>query len=393
MKFPYNVCHLTNEEKDVFNKYFQDEGKYVFEGIWYRSQDSLNKNVSGYIDESTKRRRMVHYRHTFREVNNSLVMVSSYLYLSVRLPMDEYENYLKKIKEALNDKEYVLNDNYYQKDNLIVEIKEWENHPKDEKVNNYKTMDIIIKSDNLDNTEEYFKQVWDLHEKGIRKKEGRENPTYVKSLKEIEEFLPAQVELGCGPSIEAGIEPLYSLHEIYKVQNHDTGKFYFADADDLVLQVILKEENKYQEFARIIVECLKAKPTKFHEVLKKMYDKGLLVGTLFNNNFDHLVSRMGIDEQLLRVYQMDQYFPKVNFDKRAKSIISIGSHADRRKILKQARENNLKVIFVDPEGFYNDNSFSEYLIDGVKTEDFVLKIKANDFASMVENELLRENSR
>jgi hypothetical protein len=42
-------------------------------------------------------------------------------------------------------------------------------------------------------------------------------------------------------------------------------------------------------------------------------------------------------------------------------------------VQKQAREQGLKVIFIDPEGFYNQNGFEPYLLEEPKTGDLILK--------------------
>ena len=203
------------------------------------------------------------------------------------------------------------------------------------------------------------------------------------SFDEITKYLPAQVELGCGPSIEAGIMPLYYLHEIYKVQRHSDGKFYFGEEDDLVQQIITRDNKKFDEFYKIIVNCIKAEPTIFHKKIKEMYNKQLLVGDLLNNNFDHICERIGIKERILRVYNIENYFPIINFDSKAKALICIGTHADRRGVQKQARKKGLKIIYIDPEGFETINGFEHYPIEGAKDEDLILKMSASDFANII----------
>ena len=199
------------------------------------------------------------------------------------------------------------------------------------------------------------------------------------------------VELGCGPSIEAGVMPLYKLHEIYKVQRHSDGKFYFGTSDTLIKQIIEKDNVKFDEFYEIIAECIKAKPTNFHYNLKKMYDKKLFTMNLFNNNFDRLCKRIGINENVLRVYNIENYFPKVIFDKDIKALLCIGTHADRRLIQRQARNQGLKIIYVDPEGFNTDNEFFKYEIEGAKDEDYILKMTASEFSQVLENILNEED--
>lgn len=391
MKFPYKICKLTNNEVNIFNKYFATKGEFVFEGIWFRSQEEVNKNVSGYIDNTTRNRRTIHYNHVFYVKDNYLMVKSSYIYLSIRLNNNEYDKYLNDIINTLENNNYIKNNNIYIKDNLNIMINKYDKHPYDEIIDNYKTVDIIVKSDNLNNTDKLFNQVWNLQVKGIRERDTRGNPKYINDFNELKEYFPMAVELGCGPSIEAGIMPLYKLHEIYKVQRHNDGKFYFGTSDTLIKQIIEKDNVKFDEFYEIIAECIKAKPTNFHYNLKKMYDKKLFTMNLFNNNFDRLCKRIGINENILRVYNIENYFPKVIFNKDIKALICIGTHADRRFIQRQARNQGLKIIYVDPEGFNTDNEFFKYEIEGAKDEDYILKMTASEFSQVLENILNEED--
>lgn len=391
MKFPYKICKLTNNEVNIFNKYFATKGEFIFEGIWFRSQEEVNKNVSGYIDNTTRNRRTIHYNHVFYIKDNYLMVKSSYIYLSIRLNNNEYDKYLNDIINTLENNNYIKNNNIYIKDNLNIMINKYDKHPYDEIIDNYKTVDIIVKSDNLNNTDKLFNQVWNLQVKGIRERDTRGNPKYINDFNELKEYFPMAVELGCGPSIEAGVMPLYKLHEIYKVQRHSDGKFYFGTSDTLIKQIIEKDNVKFDEFYEIIAECIKAKPTNFHYNLKKMYDKKLFTMNLFNNNFDRLCKRIGINETILRVYNIENYFPKVIFDKDIKALLCIGTHADRRFIQRQARNQGLKIIYVDPEGFNTDNEFFKYEIEGAKDEDYILKMTASEFSQVLENILNEED--
>lgn len=391
MKFPYKICKLTNNEVNIFNKYFATKDEFVFEGIWFRSQEEVNKNVSGYINNTTRNRRTIHYNHVFYVKDNYLMVKSSYIYLSIRLNNNEYDKYLNDIINTLENNNYIKNNNIYIKDNLNIMINKYDKHPYDEIIDNYKTVDIVVKSDNLNNTDKLFNQVWNLQVKGIRERDTRGNPKYINDFNELKEYFPMAVELGCGPSIEAGVMPLYKLHEIYKVQRHSDGKFYFGTSDTLIKQIIEKDNVKFDEFYEIVAECIKAKPTNFHYNLKKMYDKKLFTMNLFNNNFDRLCKRIGINENILRVYNIENYFPKVIFDKDVKALLCIGTHADRRFIQRQARNQELKIIYVDPEGFNTDNEFFKYEIEGAKDEDYILKMTASEFSQVLENILNEED--
>lgn len=385
MKLPFIICELTENEIDIFEKYFAVNGEFNFEGVWFRSQKEINKKSSGWQNEFDERRRVVQFYDTYKIINNNLAITSSYLFVSERLPKNEMRKYLEKNFVDLESKT-IKKDNKYFFGDLEIEINKYDVHPNDKYIEDYETIDIIIKTKGKE-TEDLYNRLWDLSVKGIREKDTRETPTYIDDISEIKKYLPAQVEMGCGPSIEAGIPPLHFLHEAYKVQKHVDGTFYFGEEDDLIYQVINDPLKKYSEFSYMIEKCIKAKTTDFQRVLKKMYDKNIFVGKLLNNNFDRLSARVGIEEEILRVYDINTYFPKIKFDPKARSLICIGTHADRRKVQKQAREQGLKIIYVDCEGFYKDNIFEEYLVEGPKNEDIILKVTATEFAEMIEDEL------
>ncbi|MGE5456609.1 MAG: hypothetical protein ACM3O4_05885 [Ignavibacteriales bacterium] len=387
MKFPYVVCELNKNEIEAFEKYYQKNGKFDFEGVWFRDQREVNKQNSGWKNESDNRRKVIHFYDTYKIINNNLVISDSYLYVSERLPISEMNRYLSKIVNELENN-YSKKDDTYYKDDLEITINKYDKHPIDENyIDNYETVDITIKTKN-NNCDHLYDKLWKLSVKGVREKDKRGNPTYINDITGLKEYLPAQIELGCGPSIEAGIPPLYFLHEVYKVQRHEDGSFYFGDSDDLIYQVINDTPKRFKLFSNMIMQCLKAKPTCFHETIKNMYQKELFIGRLLNNNFDRLPSRIGIEEKILRIYNIETYFPTIEFDERAKSLICIGTHADRRRVQKQAREKGLKIIYVDCEGFYNNGQFENYLIEGAQENDLILKITATEFAKLLGEKFL-----
>src|SRR6185295_13936510 len=96
--------------------------------------------------------------------------------------------------------------------------------------------------------------------------------------------LPAQVELGCGPSIEAGIPHLSTLHRIYGVSRADYS-FVFRAADDGLLTLFRDPEAKYREMTDIYRACLVADETPFYRRLVDLWRRGFLVGPVITNNF------------------------------------------------------------------------------------------------------------
>jgi len=370
---------LNLQDAETFKNYFLENGEYSFEGCWLRDQRKENAARSGYINETTKRRRFIHFYNTYNLLEENgecfLNLKNFYIYVTNTLPKKEVDEYLNKILEVLKTQNFEKTSNTtFLKNEFEVVINLYENHPQNTSSfpKDYLSCDIVLHNKGYE-YKEIQERMWDLSRKNYRQPDKRENPKYVYSAKEILEFLPAQIEMGCGPSIDAGIPPLHEMHETYRVQNHITGKFYFSSEDTLILDV-LKEPNKmFKKFSQTLLKCIRAEHTKGYLDFKKLYDKGLFKGIVYNNNFDRLVKRLDIPEQIIRTYSFDTVIPTAKFDKDVKSLICIGCHADRRKVEKQAREQNLKIIFIDPEGFYTEDGFDEYLIEGPKNEDIIYK--------------------
>lgn len=388
--FPLKVLEISKEQKERFNKYFvEEDGKFMFEGMWLRDQREKNKNQSGWeSDEKTKRRRYVHFVDHYTVLTEGqkeyLAVADAYLCVSNTLPSNELEIYANKIYEALKKNGFVETEKgLYKRENLLIEFKYFDNHPKNKEGNvsfpeGYCSLDIFVYSEGNE-FESHYDRMWEHSTKMFRIPDKRENPLYATDVKLIEKYLPAQVEMGCGPSIEVGIPPLHGMHETYKVQNHLTHKFYFADMDYLIFQIIENPLEMYKRFSRVPILCLTSEHSDAYLKFKKYYDKGLFVGTVYNNNFDRLVKRLGIPEFILRIYDKKRYLPKIDFDPKAKSLICFGSHADRRMVQKQAREKGLQIIFVDPEGFDTPNGFDSYPIEGPKDGDIIFKMPFSEF--------------
>ena len=371
------VAKLNKREKRIFENYFMENGEFVFEGCWLRNQRPENAKRSGYVDETTQRRRYIHFYSIYNTIEDKgcwLNLKNYYLYVTNTLPKEEINSYLSKILNALSDNGYIQNDNIYTKDDMEIIINTYDNHPKNNSPfpENYISCDIVIHNIGY-NYQEHQDRMWKLSTKMYRMPDKRENPTYIKDVKELINYLPAQIEMGCGPSIAAGIPPLYEMHETYKVQNHITGCFYFSEQDTLILDVINNPEKMYSKFTQTVLKCIRAKQTKGYKTFNKLYKAGLFKGTVYNNNFDRLVKRFDIPEIILRVYDLDCYLTPFEADKDVKSLLCLGCHADRRQIQRQARAQGLKVIYIDPEGFYSKEGFEPYPIEGPKTSDLIWK--------------------
>ena len=311
------------------------------------------------------------------------------MYVTNTLPNNEIKNYLNKILNKLDKHSFTKTGNIYSKDNMEVIIERYKNHPRnvEQFPENYSSVDIVIRSKDYDYTE-IQNRMWRLTKKMFRIPETRQSPTYTNDVNDIIKYLPAQVEMGCGPSISANIPPLYDMHETYKVQNHITKKFYFSEDDDLFCSIIENPEQMYTKFSKVPYKCISAELTEGYKNFGELYKKGYFKGIVYNNNFDRLVKRMDIPENILRIYDLDSYIADCTFENDVKSLICMGCHADRRKVESQARADGLKVIFIDPEGFYENDGFVPYPIEGPKDGDIIWKTTFENAMNELKNKLL-----
>ena len=380
MKSRFIIKELDSKQAEIFDNYFLENGKFCFEGCWLRNQRPENAKKSGFIDETTRRRRYVHFYDTYideiKDGRHYLALADYYLYVTNTLPVEEIKAYEDKIYEALRIGNFKkIDEELYSRDETEVIIKKYKNHPRNTESfpENYESLDIVVRSSNFD-YDAIQDRMWKLSKKMYRMPDKRENPTYTKDVKDILKYLPAQVEMGCGPSIGAKIPPLHEMHETYKVQNHISGKFYFADQDDLLYNVISNEPKMRQKFAEVPVKCISAELTEGYKDFGDIYKKGYFKGIVFNNNFDRIVKRMDIPEKILRIYDINQYIADVSFEDDVKSLICMGCHADRRQVERQARAKGLKIIFIDPEGYETKDGFEQYLVEGPKDDDIIVNL-------------------
>lgn len=216
----------------------------------------------------------------------------------------------------------------------------------------------------------------------MRVKEQRGTPEYADDLAGLLEHLPFVVEAGCGTSIEAGVPPLHWLHEVYRVTAR-TGNdltqgyaFTMAPAQDVLVKEVLTDTGrKVDDMVAMFRHLLEAEPTEAHLLLKAMYDGGHAVGPVATHNFDRLFARAGLDEAFMRRY--DQKTPPMDYPAEARALLVIGLHADRRDVQRRARERGLRVFYVDTEGVTENGTRQEYLIEGAREGDVIVRSEAN----------------
>jgi hypothetical protein len=225
-----------------------------------------------------------------------------------------------------------------------------------------------------------------FYDVGLRRVLPRGKPRLIEP-EEIADYLPAQLELGCGPSIEAGIPHLSNLHRIYGV-SHSDYRFVYRVEHDAVIQILASPEAKYREMTDMYRACMVAGETDFYRAISDLSRRGMLVGPVITNNFDCQCADLGLPEISLRRYDWEPYYPTISHDPRARSLLVVGVHADRRLVQMRARERGLKVVFVDPEEYVSpDGTKIHYPVEAPQDEDLFVRATAHDAFTRVHRAL------
>lgn len=391
MFLPYAVIEqLTPEQVATWEQHFAGTGheraRNIEEGIWRRTQDPANAQQSGWSEDNDGRRRVVHYRYrydldwTFPVPR--LVLSDLYLFHSMTAPREETDVYLKDIHTWLGQGRWRAKPDGWSKGDLRVTLADYDDHPQDERAGRdtpagFRSVDVCFTSDGYEVPRAVRNLPWDVLAGGIRIKEQRGEPTIASDLSELANYLPFQVEVGCGTSIEAGIPPLHYLHEVYRVTARKNNALTQAHpftmsphADTLVQEMLLGADLKAAELVRMFKACFLAEPTPAHHALKALHDAGAFIGPVITHNFDVLSARAGLPEVFVRRY--DQKIPPVPLLDEAKALLVVGLHADRRAVQARARDKGMKIFFVDPEGLMENGVFKEYPIEGAQDGDVIV---------------------
>ncbi|MFJ2906232.1 MULTISPECIES: hypothetical protein [unclassified Streptomyces] len=396
MFLPHPVIEqLDDAQVATWEKHFAGAGherpRAIEEGIWRRTQDPANALQSGWTEDEHGRRRVVHYRYRY-DLDFSfpvprLVLADLYLYTSVLGPISEIDEYRDNVHAWLAEGRWrQIDDTMWAKGDLRVSVVPYGSHPQDERASRttpagFGSLDVVFVSEDFVVTRTVRQLPWNVLAGGIRIKDERGNPTYADDLSELKNFLPFQVEIGCGTSVEAGVPPLHFLHQAYRVteqiDNVTKGMHPFVlspQKDTLVREMLLDATGKADELVTMVRTSFLAEPTAAHRALKALHDAGHFVGPVLQHNFDLLAARAGLEECFVRRY--DQKIPPVPFLPEAKALLVVGLHADRRSVQRRARERDMKVFYVDTEGLEEFGTYMPYPLEGPQDGDVIVKAEA-----------------
>ena len=170
-----------------------------------------------------------------------------------------------------------------------------------------------------------------------------------------------------------------NLHRIYGVSHGDYQFVYRAEHDG-ILDVLSDPEAKYRKMTDMYRACMLAGETDFYRTIAElMRDERVLVPPVITNNFDCQCAALGLPEISLRRYDWEPYYPSIPYDPRARSLLVVGVHADRRLVQMRARAHGVRVIFIDPEPYISpDGKVIHYPVEAPQDEDLFVRATAHE---------------
>lgn len=382
------ACHMDSDRTGWHRRWT--------ESIWRRHQDEGNARLSGWRSPEDRRRRLIHFYDEYGVSGSDFVLKGTHVWMSVTLPKEEVERYECRILTGLATggwESVPVHGTWrrWRRGDLDALISIVARHEEDERRGyalppSYRTLTLTVRSRDYDTPANLEQRPfrW-FHDVGMRPMLSAGSPTEIEP-QDLAEFFPAQLELGCGPSTEAGIPHLSNLHRIYGVSRGDFS-FIFDPEDDGLLDVLDTPEEKYAEMTTIYRQCLVAEPTVFYHAIRELANRGLLVGPVITNNFDCLCAEVGLEETSLRRYDTEPYFQmmrsapgkSIEFDPRARSLLVVGVHADRRLAQLVARERGLAVLYVDPESYRDpEGRLMRYPVEAPQSGDMIVRAPAGE---------------
>jgi hypothetical protein len=398
MNFPFVVIpELSDQQLERYRRHVDSDAsgwhRRWTESIWRRHQHASNARLSGFVEGGDRKRRIVHFWDEYGVDGRAFVLRRAYLWLGITLPRADVDAYRGAIDEGLRAGGWRqggregwregLSREVWRRGDLVARIAVCTDHPEDERRGlrappGHASLDVSLVTDGTRLPDGWEERPWRVFfEVGLRRVLARGRPREV-APEALADFLPAQLELGCGPSTEAGIPHLSSLHRIYGV-SHPDYKFVFRAAHDGLLALFADPEAKYREMTDIYRACLVAPQTDFYRAAADLWRRGHLVGPVITNNFDCQAAEAGLPELSLRRYDWGPYYPTIEHDPRARSLLVVGVHADRRLVQLRARAKGLRVLFIDPEEYVSpDGARIAYPVEAPQDEDVFVRATARE---------------
>lgn len=398
MELPFSILAIdVPHAARKWQQQFVANGRKRHEGIWRRTQEPSTAENSGYKLETDARWKLVHFYDEYDLLDDDngtrLVISKPYLWWNTALPSDELEQFYAKTISAMQrggwdvqngqDRSIIATRGDLSAHLKFVPIAEAEKLAQRKLPSNYSVLDCEIYGPNMPLSAEERARPWSILSTGIRQPLRRGTPTVTTDVNILQQYTPFQLELGCGPSIEAGVPPLAHLHRTYAISDPRTHRFLIGADDDLPVRFFEDTEAFYRDASLLYATAMVAQPTTaFYLSVKNLFERGIILDPVFTNNYDGLVSDIGMTEWYMRRFEDSHVLPDVSFHPDARALVVVGSHADRRKLQERARTSGLKVIYVDPESYVDEATGTQYPypIEAPQDEDILYRMSAEQFA-------------
>jgi hypothetical protein len=162
----------------------------------------------------------------------------------------------------------------------------------------------------------------------------------------LSKYAPFALCVGSGLSAESGLPLLGSIHNMFEVDNMETGSLVFGAQDKLPQRIALSPYSEFIKFCEFTMDAIKAKPSQSHFQIADLYKRGV-IRQVFTDNMDDILGKVDIQYTETRLSIFPDRYP-VEFDKNVKALLVVGVAVDRRDVIKQARHKGLKIIAINP---------------------------------------------
>lgn len=162
----------------------------------------------------------------------------------------------------------------------------------------------------------------------------------------LSKYAPFAVCIGSGLSAESGLPLLGKIHNLFEVDNMETGQLVFGVADNLPTRIVNNVDLEFQNFCQFTIDAMAAEPSDSHRMITYLYEKGIIKHA-FTDNMDNILEKVNVPYVPTRLSIFPDRFP-VKFDPEVKSLLVVGVAVDRRDVIKQARKARLKIIAINP---------------------------------------------
>jgi hypothetical protein len=152
---------------------------------------------------------------------------------------------------------------------------------------------------------------------------------------------------GSGLSYEAGLPMLKDVHDLFWVDDGYDG-FCLGDKDHFPRLLLEDQEGMFRQFSQWHIQAARTRPSLAHECLMALRRSGF-VHHVYTDNIDKLFNMVGIsDYEQVRGSGVINEFHPVEFSPESNALLVVGVSADRRGIIRQARERGLQLVVVNP---------------------------------------------